>query len=337
MEDKIECPKCHKMNDINKFCIFCGEKLPITEERIKLMNDNPEPYCLNCGRSVEKGQAKCECGYGFVDITCPECNTENEYTNRFCTSCGNKLWKSDVYDYKYCTPIFENDLMKKLLPDSLRNTLFYKRSKDNRGTTSADNIDKDINWTIKKLESEDLNTDKHLYEICSRWKIVSPNNCINCLKIHSKVCSCMTPFLTDEKRIESLKSGKNNYIEPVFDIKALKWTSKNKNESYLRSLAPAIGESQFEYRERLKLEFMENINRKKQINESIAHKKLESSNQGKKEFAVVSPSRINSNDPPVEMWDMDGITQDMWERELFEEMERQNEERLEHWEEFWEN
>ena len=82
---------------------------------------------------------------------------------------------------------------------------------------------------------------------------------------------------------------------------------------------------------------MANINRKKQIKESIAHKKLESSNPEKKEFTVLSPSRINSDKQLIEMWDMEGITQDMWERELFEEMERQNEERLEHWEEFWEN
>lgn len=43
------------------------------------------------------------------------------------------------------------------------------------------------------------------------------------------------------------------------------------SENYLDSLAPSMGESQFEYRERLKWEFAENINLKKSIINAIQH------------------------------------------------------------------
>ena len=45
--------------------------------------------------------------------------------------------------------------------------------------------------------------------------------------------------------------------KPVFTDRELKWTPKN-SASYRGSLSPAVGESQFEYRERLKWEFAEN-------------------------------------------------------------------------------
>lgn len=48
----------------------------------------------------------------------------------------------------------------------------------------------------------------------------------------------------------------------------LKWTPKY-SDDYLASLAPAFGESQFEYRERIKWEFAENMNLKKYIQNKI--------------------------------------------------------------------
>ena len=52
----------------------------------------------------------------------------------------------------------------------------------------------------------------------------------------------------------------------------MKWTRKN-SRAYLGSLAPAIGESQFEYRERLKWEFAENNRFKAIIRNAIAYKR----------------------------------------------------------------
>ncbi|MBQ6511936.1 zinc-ribbon domain-containing protein [Methanobrevibacter sp.] len=36
-------------------------KIKKEQEQIRLSLDDPEPYCLNCGRPVKIGQAKCEC------------------------------------------------------------------------------------------------------------------------------------------------------------------------------------------------------------------------------------------------------------------------------------
>ena len=70
------------------------------------------------------------------------------------------------------------------------------------------------------------------------------------------------------ERVEYLKSEKNYYAKPQFEWPDLKWTSKNK-ECYLDSLAPSIGESQLENRERLKWEFAENTYRKELLKKEI--------------------------------------------------------------------
>ena len=80
MSDKILCPNCHKPNGIHRFCIYCGCEL-LNDEKISLMKENPEPYCLNCGKTVGKGEKYCRCGYEFKDVRCPECSTINSYTN----------------------------------------------------------------------------------------------------------------------------------------------------------------------------------------------------------------------------------------------------------------
>ncbi|MBQ9025807.1 MAG: hypothetical protein IJ104_05460 [Methanobrevibacter sp.] len=260
MADKIKCPSCHKMNEIHKFCVYCGEKLPIDDNQIRLMNDNPEAYCLNCGRPAMKGQKKCDCGYEFGDINCPKCNTINSYTNRFCTSCGEKLWTSNVYDYKYSDRLFEKHLVKERLPYSLRYTSLYQRPK--------------MNFEINNLYSEGYSNsledliskiDKYLCEIGSRWKIVSPNYCINCnniIKSNEYSCTnCGLILFADKKRV-TCHQTKNNYVVPKFYKRDLKWTPKS-SYYYLDSLSPAIGESQFEYIERLKWEFAENYYYKK--------------------------------------------------------------------------
>lgn len=263
MEDEIVCPKCHKRNDIHKFCIYCGHKL-LDDNQIRLILDNPEPYCLNCGRPVKKGQAKCECGYEFRDINCPECNSKNSYTNRFCITCGKKLWTSNVYDYKYPKRLFEKHLFKEVLPYSLRNTSLYQRTK----------MDFTLLY-IDGLESAKSKIDECLCEIGSRWKVVSPNYCINCINIiKPDECSCIkcgSISFADKKRVECLQT-ENRYVEPKFDNVGLKWTVKFSN-GYLGSLAPAIGESQFEYRERLKWEFAENNYHKTDIIRAIDRKR----------------------------------------------------------------
>ena len=270
MVDKILCSNCHELNDIQKFCIYCGKKL-FDDEQIRQII-NPNPYCLNCGRTAKRDQIKCECGYEFADIKCPQCETKNEYTNKFCISCGEKLWKSNVNEYKYSRGIFEYILLKETLPHELRNISVFKRSMNRVSWFDDDTLDyndKNPNWhlevNLERLKSKYSDVNENLYEICSRWRIVSPTHCICCLKINSGICSCMTQFLTNEKRIKFLQTEKNYYINPRFDIEELKWTSKNKHETYLDSLAPAIGESQLEYIERLKWDFAANIDRKERI------------------------------------------------------------------------
>ena len=290
MEDKIFCPRCHKRNDIQKFCIYCGHKM-LDDEQIKLMTDNPEPYCLNCGRHVGKGQANCECGYEFRIIDCPKCNSKNSYTNRFCTTCGKKLWTSDVCGIHYGKIKFP--LIGDRFPHELRNTIMHSRYK-RKSINFPGDIHK-IGTDVKQLQSNKSIMDNHLNEIISRWKIVSPNYCINCLSIikpeeylckdcgdvidEKKLVDCFKnkkPLpvfdkveLKDEKRVDYLKNKK--YVRPVFDIVELKWNSKF-TEYYLDSLSPTIGESQFEYRERLKWEFVENKSLKSTIQYQIACK-----------------------------------------------------------------
>ena len=269
MADEIMCPKCHKLNDIQKFCIFCGERL-LNEEQLRLTRENPEPYCLNCARPVKKNQARCDCGYVLGDITCPSCGTENEYINRFCTSCGKKLWTSDVYNYKYNKRHFEDHFLNEAMPTTLRNISVYRRNSNKKLWVNEPAFHFDD--TLEKLKVRAAEADENLYEICSRWRLVSPKQCISCLRIYTGVCSCMTPFLTDKKRVDALQS-ENNYDWPKFDNENLKWTSKNKHALYLKSLAPALGESQLEYRERLKWEFAENVYRKDKIKNAMANRK----------------------------------------------------------------
>lgn len=265
MEDKIVCPKCHERNDIHKFCVHCGHKL-LDDDQIRLILDNPQPYCLNCGRLVEKGQKKCECGYRFSYIDCPVCNSKNSYTNRFCTTCGKKLWTSNVYDYKYPERLFEKHLFNVVLPSQLRNTSLYKRGK----------MDFMLGH-INDFESAKLKIDENLCEIGSRWKVVSPNYCINCIKIikpNEFSCkNCGSISFADKKRVDCLQT-ENKYVKPRFDDVVLKWAPKLTNR-YLSSLAPAIAESQFEYRERLKWEFAENSYYKRSIIVSIDRERKE--------------------------------------------------------------
>ena len=276
MKDKKRCPKCGRLNDINKFCIYCGNRL-FSDDEIKLINDALKPYCLNCGRPIEAVKEKCECGYEFANIKCPECKTENAYFNRFCTSCGEKLWRFNVYDYIYDKRLFEVHLLNSALPYDLRNISVYRLNKSHLAKYDSGSIRENIGRNVEMLKSEDSQTDKKLQEICSRWRIASPNYCINCLSIFKPSKSnpqlylcpkCGTQFMGMTERVEYLKSEKNYYAKPQFEFPDLKWTSRD-NRYYIDSLTPSIGESQFEYRERLKWEFAENTYRKELIKKEI--------------------------------------------------------------------
>lgn len=275
MSDKIMCPNCHKMNDVHKFCVYCGKKLPVDDDMIKQMNDNCEPYCLNCGRAYKKGQIKCKCGYLFRDIKCHECNAKNSYANRFCTSCGKKLWTSYVFDYKYPQRTFEGHFFKVVLPNALRNTSMNKRHNKGVAVNSKSDIIT-MDDDVYSLKLKNFKIDENLSEIGSRWKIASPNRCINCfgiIKPDDLLCkTCGTRFSDDKKRVEAIQNKK--YEKPEFRDVELKWVPKNYPE-YLGSLAPAVGESQFEYRERLKWEFAENNYLKIKILNAIEFKKEE--------------------------------------------------------------
>jgi len=262
--EKVICPNCHKTNEVHKFCIYCGHKL-LDDEQIRVIQDNPEPYCLNCTRPVKKGQGICECGYELKDINCPDCNAKNAYSNRFCTVCGKRLWTSVVYSYKYPERLFEEHLFSERLPSALKNTSLEKRAQKGIGKNLGKCLGFNLDVQLKTV-------DKHLSEICSRWKAVSPACCISCLSIIGEdqySCpKCGTQY--DKKRVGEIKA--QDYAKPVFEDNELKWTPKNSG-SYISSLAPAIGESLFEYRERLKWEFAENTKFKKIIKNAIVRKK----------------------------------------------------------------
>ena len=261
MVNKVICPNCHNVNDMNKFCIHCGHKL-MDDDQLSLIRDNSEAYCLNCGRTVKKGQGSCECGYELANINCPECNTKNAYANRFCTVCGNKLWTSYIYDYRYPERLFEEHLFRERLPNLLKNTSLEKRAQRGVGKNLSQYLSSNLAGQLKSV-------DKNLSEICSRWKVVSPNSCISChgiIKPDEYSCpKCQTTF--DKERVGEIKT--QDYAKPVFADDELKWIYKT-SPDYLASLSPAIGESLFEYRERLKWEFAENNKFKKIIMNAIS-------------------------------------------------------------------
>ena len=243
MVDEIRCPRCLKKNGIQKFCIYCGERLPIDEDQIRLMLEEPDASCLNCGRPVKRGQTRCDCGYEVRSVKCPECESMNEYANRFCTSCGEKLWRSDIFDYKYDKSHFERHLFRKGLPQRLRNTSVFKHYKS--GFLIPVPGDASYEGDLEKLQSLDSKSDDVLSEIGSRWKVVSPNYCISCLGIiRSDEYSCPKcgSDLGDKKRVEQLQSEKDSYAEPIFDTPEWKFTF-NFREHYAGSFAPSIGES----------------------------------------------------------------------------------------------
>ena len=178
-------------------------------------------------------------------------------------------------------------------PHALRNISLYKRYKKWHGVPQL-NFPDDImmlgrtsegpdmlelfgpyrhsDATVEQLKSYDMLMDRNLEEIASRWKIVSPDYCINCLGItkpdDSYCIKCGFGLLGDKKRVELVQTEKDNYTDPPFGIEDMKWTSKF-SDDYIDSLAPSIGESQFEYRERLKWAFAENIDYKNRIKQEM--------------------------------------------------------------------
>lgn len=270
ISEKIMCPACHKANDIHKFCIYCGKRLPISDDQLELMTCTPQAVCLNCAMPVKKDQLICECGYTLNDIRCPNCNTLNSYANRFCISCGEKLWTHNVNQYQYPERIFQHHFLNETPPYNLRNTVVYRRANKGIGKEPL------RIQTIENANSLDLRVDRNLSEIRARWKIISPNYCINCLNIMNpdkyKCPKCGYDSSDEIKKITGIKNSR--YQRPRFDDDNLKWTHKFKPD-YPDSLAPAIGESQLDYRERLKWEFAENNYIKKIIKNIIKSKREE--------------------------------------------------------------
>ena len=226
-------------------------------EEINRVTDACEPHCLNCGRPVEAGQMKCECGYELADFKCPHCGEMNEYTNRFCTDCGKKLWQSHV-EFPKSAPrgcrlgdgmILDVDFIQKEL------------------VRTPHQSDGEVNAGV--LRSQYVIHDRLIEEICSRWWIVSPANCISCKsKIDplENICPQCNILHHDsnDKVVMELKTIRDDYVKikrNIDGLSRLKWTYKLSDkdlEDYFLSLAPAIGESQFEYRQRLFKEYGEN-------------------------------------------------------------------------------
>ena len=222
-----------------------------------MISDDEKPYCLNCGRPVETGQVKCECGYEFKDFKCPHCGEMNEYANRFCTSCGKGLWSSSV-KFPDAAPkgcVFGDRL---ILDSEFLERELVKTPHQKNGEISTD-----------VLHTQHLMHARLIDEICSRWAIVSPSSCISCkgrIDPPQNICpKCgIRHYGSNDKGIMEIKSMKNNYVKTERDVKELsrlKWTYKisdTDRDDYFLSLEPMIGESQFDYRQRLFNEYGEN-------------------------------------------------------------------------------
>ena len=269
------------------------------------MTSNTQPLCLNCGRPI-KDSDTCECGYPFEDIVCPKCGKDNAYTNRFCISCGLKLWRWDVNDFRYKKDLFENHTFRKPFPENLKHTSLYRRYEKGIRMDYLKNIDE---MSMGELHGSDLKADESISEILSRWKIVSPHYCINCFNVieaDEYSCTRCGFGLDDLKRVDAIK---NNYILPIFDRMDLKMTYKY-GDRYISSLAPAIGESQLEYRERLKVEFEANILIQDKINNKV---KIIKNQESPHYISNHSSSCTNSKSQVQGDWDALGITMDQWE------------------------
>ena len=238
----VKCPKC---NDYFSFisphfilkntCPHCGFK----------PNFKSKAYCLNCARPVREGQVKCECGYEFKNIKCPNCKTYNRYTDTHCITCGIQL-NDSVFklpsslpwgcQYKNGEAFLDINILKK---ESLKDPYAVN------GKVSAD-----------MLRFELLKHNKIINEIASRWWIVSPDTCKSCqTKLNPLNVKC------EKCNITHYTSEYQNKILELKELSTLKWTYRLTDSDviyYLNCLAPAIGESQIQYRQRLYREWMEN-------------------------------------------------------------------------------
>lgn len=86
-EIEWKCDKCGTDNS-GKFCINCGEKKSILQEKIE---NNWE--CSLCG-TRNFGKFCTKCGHAKPDL-------EKKLENRFCSRCGQKVEKDYIYCY-YC-------------------------------------------------------------------------------------------------------------------------------------------------------------------------------------------------------------------------------------------
>ena len=219
-----------------------------------------DAYCLNCGKPVKKNQTKCSCGYEFTDIKCPKCSAINQYKDKYCISCDEKLWKP--YATFPDTPpqgwVYDNKglIDEKFLKKTLLDKKFFK-------------IDP-LKVNPEELHYKYLKQNEIINEICSRWLIVNPNNCKSCKRIidplieECSICNISHNTYDLNNRVKELKAVKNNYVKSerdIEDLSNLKWNweyGEKEITDYMNSLAPSIGESRSEYSQRLFKEYAEN-------------------------------------------------------------------------------
>ena len=252
----VKCPDCSGYLSfisphfiIKNTCPHCGFKFDFKSKA----------RCLNCGRPVMEGQVRCECGYEFRDVECPNCKTYNRYTDTHCIICGIKLKGSGFRlppsvpwgcQFKNGEAFLDTDILKsELLKDP------YAVN----GKVSAD-----------LLMSEFSKHNMIINEIAARWWIVSPDTCKSCgAKLHPMDVKCVKCDIAHyvgeyQNKILELKTVRDNYVESernIEELSSLKWTYRLTDPDviyYLNSLAPTAGESQLEYRQRLFREWIEN-------------------------------------------------------------------------------
>ena len=254
----IACPQCSNYFSfisphflINYSCPHCSEEFDI--DFVK------DVYCFNCGRPVGKNQEKCQCGFEFKDVRCPNCCEWNSYTSNTCVSCGKPLWSHNVvFDTlppKGCgygknkELVIDSDFIEKQV---------LKNPYDEAGTIY-------LNTLYREIQKHNIIMD----EIHLRWWVVSPLYCKSCQSIiypFKNTCpNCGINHWHNrlEDPLKALKGIDDNYVgsSRTLELSTLKWSYKLGDDDlnvYINSLAPMAGESQQSYRKRLIREYGEN-------------------------------------------------------------------------------
>ena len=329
------CPCGASLDKNDKFCPVCGrkvvEKTSNTCVKCGAILEPDSMFCAECGAKVEAIQEE-----PFSTInTCRFCGKELEEGALFCSSCGrkqtyeddktvnigmfNELRAGETYietkrghdlsNLKWNYKLSESDLeeyIKSLAPMPEESQLQYRQ----------------------RLYKEYRENSAILYLIKSEWNIYFEEYCMNCgceLEQYALYC----PQCNTRKEVTALTAiFDNNCVTEAFPgqyhafCQNMELLCTDNGGDVISSHTGVVGcpncSNYFNY---LNPEFVES--------HLCPHCGTH--------FEIIAEiyDSPQQSDESYEMWEMDGITRDEWERRMFEEMDRRNEEYVAHWREFW--